>query len=142
VPVPLVLSESIVSPMAPRWAEFRCTVRENSRDAAWIRVAGELDLATAPRLEQALHNAEVRARRVVLDLRALTFMDCSGVGVIAQSNKRAREAGGRLLLVRGPVQVDRVFALTGTADALEIVDLDPFQPPVQALGQPAQSDGP
>lgn len=141
MPVPLGLSESFVSPIAAEWSEFRCTLRENGRDAAWIRVAGELDLATAPRLDRALQKAEARARRVVLDLRALTFMDCSGVGVIAESNNRARETGGRLLLVRGPAHVDRLFALTGAADALEIVDLDPFPPPVQALGQLAQSDG-
>jgi hypothetical protein len=42
------------------------------------------------------------------------------------------------VLVRGPSHVDRLFTLTGTSDAVEIVDLDPIAPPVQALVELAQ----
>lgn len=37
-------------------------------------------------------------------------------------------SGGPLVLVRGSLRVDWVFVLSGTAQALEIVGLDPFQP--------------
>lgn len=114
---------------------FRCVARATARGVVWILVSGELDLATVPRLKQVLREAEVHPRRV-LDLRGLTFMDCAGVHVIVEADARAKAGGGELVLVRGPSQVDRVLALTGTAETLEIVDLDPFQPSGQAILQP------
>lgn len=120
--------------------EFRCTLRDGGRDAAWVRVNGELDIATAPILDQTLRRAEQQARRIVLDLRELAFMDTSGRHVILAASLRAQQAGGRLVLVRGRAQVDHVLALTTTPGDLEIVDLNPVEPPVMALLQLAQRE--
>jgi anti-anti-sigma factor len=111
--------------------------RDCGRDVAWVQLAGELDMASAPALEQALRDAELRARLVVLDLRELTFTDSCGVRVIVNASRRADRTGCRLVLVRGPSQADRMFALVA-ADLLEIVDLDPGEPVVQALLQIGQ----
>ena len=119
---------------------FGCTLRGGGGDVAWVRVSGELDIATAPILEQTLRAAEQRAPRIVLDLRALAFMDCSGVHVILDGARRASAAARRLVLVRGRAQVDRVLELTAAGKDLEIVDLDPVEPPVQALIQLAQQE--
>jgi anti-anti-sigma factor len=119
---------------------FGCIVRRTGLDAAWIHAMGEVDLATAPRLEQALREAEVCPRRV-LDLREVTFMDCVGVHAILAASERARVSRARLVLVRGPSHVDRLFALTGTAGSLEIVDLWACEPPISALVQSAVNDG-
>lgn len=133
---------SLASPVARRAPSapprFGCTLRDGGLDAAWVRVTGELDLSTAAVLEQALRRADLRAPRVVLDLRALTFIDSSGVLVIAHASDRARRSGRRLVLVRGPTEVDCVLELTGASNVLEIVNLDPVEPPVQALVQLAQ----
>jgi anti-sigma B factor antagonist len=112
---------------------FGLSVRDGGLDAAWVRVVGELDIATAPRLAQTLRSAELCARRLVLDLRDVVFMDCCGVQVIVNASIRARQAGGRLVVVRGPSSVDRVFGLTGTAPILEIIDLNAGEPAAQAL---------
>ncbi len=133
MPSSLVYSESIVGPIAAELPGFRGTVRQSDRDAAWVRVTGELDVAVAPQLKLTLRKAQLRARLVVLDLRELTFMDCAGMHVVVAASNHARQAGAHLVLVRGPSNVDRLFTLTGTSDALEIVDLDPIAPPAQAL---------
>jgi anti-anti-sigma factor len=133
MPSPLVSSESIVGPAAADLPGFLCTLRQSGHDAAWVRVTGELDIATAPQLAQTMRKAVLRAQRVVLDLRELTFMDCVGIHVVVAASKHARQAGAHLVLVRGPSHVDRLFTMTRTSDALEIVDLDPIAPPVQAL---------
>jgi anti-anti-sigma factor len=119
---------------------FGCVVRRSGLDAAWIHAVGEVDLASAPRLEQALREAEICPRRV-LDLREVTFMDSAGVHVILDASERARVTGARLVLLRGPSQVERLFALTGTPGSLEIVDVSPFEPPISALVQAAGNDG-
>jgi len=48
-----------------------------------------------------------------------------GVGAIADASRSARRDGRRLVLVRGLSQVERLLALTGALDAVEIVDLNP-----------------
>lgn len=121
-------------------AAFRCTLRDDGPDVALVRVSGELDIATVPQLKQTLRHAEDGALRVVLDLRELTFMDSSGVHAIEDANVRAAGAGRRLVLVRGRTQVDRVLAVSGAHDRLDIVDLEPAEPAVQALVQLARRE--
>jgi anti-anti-sigma factor len=99
---------------------FTCARSHARAGAASVRPTGELDLATASRLERALRDAQAEASQVVLDLRDLTFLDCSGMRVILGAAQRARCAGHRLTVVPGPAQVDRVFTLTGAADAIDM----------------------
>ena len=96
-------------------------------DAAWVQVAGALDIATTPRLVRTLRESQSHARLVVLDLRELTFMDCSGVHAIVDASRRARRAGRRLVVLRGRPHVDRLFWLTGTSDAVDVVDDAPVE---------------
>jgi anti-sigma B factor antagonist len=116
-------NESIASRAATLWP-FVCSSTPGGLDAAWVHVAGALDIATSPQLERTL--AESAARLVVLDMRELGFMDCSGVHAIVDASHRAREDGRRLILLRGAPNVDRVFALTGSSDGVEIGDLEPL----------------
>jgi len=101
---------------------FTCTLRAGGDGSAWVHVTGDLDLDNLPRLERALRRAELRARLIVLDLRGLTSMHAGGVHVIAYASIRARRVNRRLILVRGPSQVDHVLALPEARDVLEIVD--------------------
>jgi anti-anti-sigma factor len=119
---------------------FGCTLGDGGRGASWVRVTGELDRITAPRLAQMLGQAARRARIVVVDLRGLTRVDSLGVGAIADASRSARRDGRRLVLVRGLSQVERLLALTGALDAVEIVDLNPGEPAVLALLHIARSD--
>jgi anti-sigma B factor antagonist len=77
-------------------------------------VSGELDIATAPQLDHALGCAQADdAALVILDLRELEFMDSSGAHLTVAASGSAHQAGDRLVVVRGPVQVERIFALVG-----------------------------
>jgi anti-sigma B factor antagonist len=117
---------------------FLCTWKQSGSGAAWVHVAGELDIATAPQLGQALREAQLSARLVVLDLRELTFMDCSGVHVILDLARGARQASGRLILVRGAAHIDRLLALTGVCDEVETFELNPTEAPAIAMLHLAQ----
>jgi anti-sigma B factor antagonist len=104
---------------------FSCRWSDSGVGAAWVRVAGELDFAAAPQLEATLQAAQLHASKVVLDLRALSFIDSGGARVIADAAARARPDGRRLMVVRGSREVDRLLTLTGTAGDLETFDLPP-----------------
>jgi anti-anti-sigma factor len=92
-------------------------------DGVLIEIAGELDLATAPKLEDEMKRVEADGPAViVLDLRPLSFMDSSGLRALLSADSRAREAGRRLVLVRGDERVQRVLKITRLDERLEIVD--------------------
>lgn len=109
------------SPPAP----FECSWRHGGADAAWVHVAGELDLACSFKLERTLREAQQYARVVVLDLRELTFIESSGVHVLTEAAARVRCGEGCLIVVRGSPAVDRALTLTRISSQILIVDLDP-----------------
>ena len=106
---------------------LHCTWKAGSC-ASWVHVAGRLDRATSRQLVRTLAEAQLNARLLMLDLRELTFIDSSAIDVILDAAARARRRGGRLMLARGPAEVDRVFTLTGACDQVLIFDLDPAEP--------------
>lgn len=112
---------------------FACSWTSGGTDAAWIHVTGEVDIATTPRMERALQDALLWARLIVLDLRDLAFMECSGVHAIVGTGTHARQTGRRFVVVRGPSCVDRVFSATGAGADLELHSVESGQPPGQVL---------
>jgi anti-sigma B factor antagonist len=98
---------------------------------AWVHVTGEVDMATAPQLVRTLGERLAQAVLVVLDLREVTFMDTCGVHAIVDATARARRAGRRLVILRGPPHVDRLLTLTAPADAVEIGAVDAFESPAR-----------
>jgi anti-anti-sigma factor len=110
---------------------FACSCTSGGLDAARVYVGGELDIATTPQLERTLDASQ--ARLVVLDLRELAFIDGCGIHAIIRAGIRARQAGRRLVLVRVPSNVDRMLALSGSSDKVEIGDVDPVVPPVHEV---------
>ena len=92
-------------------------------DGVLVALSGELDLASATRLEDELRSVEASSPGViVLDLQALSFMDSSGLRALLAADSRARERGSRLVIVRGDERVQRVLRITRLDERLEIVD--------------------
>jgi anti-anti-sigma factor len=91
---------------------FELRVREVA-DTFVVSPAGELDLSTARELGDALAGVADRgATRVVLDLRGLTFVDSSGVGLIVKFQRYYAAEGIAFGLVRGDDLVQRTFELS------------------------------
>jgi anti-anti-sigma factor len=89
-----------------------------------IGLDGELDIATAPALEQLLTELERdRWPTVVLDLRHLSFIDSSGIRALLTANRRIGGQGGRLV-VRHPARcVRRTLAAIGADRILNLADV-------------------
>ena len=99
-------------------------VKTDEQDATVrVELTGELDISSAPVLEEALGRIEgSEPPLLLLDLRLLEFMDSTGLRTLVNANQRARAQGRRLAIVRGPEQVDRIFSVTRLDERLEIVD--------------------
>ncbi len=87
----------------------------SDRREATVALEGELDLASADMLEREVRKLRLDGRDcVVVDLRNVEFMDSTGLRVLLSLRNAAKRAGQRLILVRGPRQVQRLFELTAT----------------------------
>jgi anti-sigma B factor antagonist len=92
---------------------------EAAGNAVRVRLAGELDMSTAPELlTRILALAADGSPRVVVDLAALTFCDSAGLTVFVRGDRRCAEAGGWLRLTGAHGQVARVIDISGVGDAL------------------------
>jgi anti-anti-sigma factor len=102
---------------------FSIAVQE-AHERLVVAARGELDLATAPQLEAVLLPPLRHGGSVVLDLRALSFMDSTGVRVIVSAHLAAQEHGGHLALVRCPPDgpVGRILEISGLDAVLNLVD--------------------
>ena len=93
--------------------------QERDGDGTVLRLAGELDLATADQLRARLADAAA-VRRVVVDLAGLDFLDVAGLNTLLEANRNLAAHGGRLLLRRPRPMVLRMLGLLGLDDAVEI----------------------
>jgi anti-anti-sigma factor len=81
-------------------------------------LAGELDLAARPGLARQLDPLAEAGRHLILDLGALEFCDCVGLGLFLRWQQRATAAGGALHLAAARPRLRQLLALTGTAGLL------------------------
>ena len=127
----------------PKFAlpSFVCDCKADGFGSVRIHVEGELDLANAPEFRRALRAAQSEAKIVSLDLQELSFIDCSALNEILEADALARRTGSKLILVRGSGQVDRVLALTGVLEWMEVVDLRPAELPNHNNGNGRFLDG-
>ncbi|WP_329192723.1 MULTISPECIES: STAS domain-containing protein [unclassified Streptomyces] len=104
----------------PTPQELAAAVTTSRRDGrTTVSVTGEIDIATAPLLAEALRAALCDGvTRVEADLSGVSFCDCSGLNVLLAAERHARTHGRALRVtgVRSP-QVRRLFELTGTTTA-------------------------
>ncbi|NJP89006.1 STAS domain-containing protein [Nonomuraea sp. FMUSA5-5] len=83
-------------------------------DCAVLKVAGEVDVFTAPKLrEQIIDLAAKGTVHVIADLSAVQFLDSTGLGVLVGGLKRLRTQDGTLSLVMTTDRISRIFKITG-----------------------------
>jgi anti-anti-sigma factor len=88
-----------------------------------VSLKGELDLSSVGKVEEELERVEAEEPALlVLDLSRLSFLDSTGLRAVVTADERARSNGRRLVIVRGPDAVQRVFAITRLEERLEMVD--------------------
>ena len=94
--------------------EFRLDTVGPVGDCAVLRVAGEIDAYTAPRLREQIRELAAKgAVHLIADLGPVSFLDSTGLGTFVGGLKRLREAGGSLTLVIIAPRILRLFQITG-----------------------------
>jgi anti-sigma B factor antagonist len=104
-------------------------------DRTVLKVCGEIDVYTAPRLkERLLELVADGTRQIIVDLEAVEFLDSTGLGVLVGGLRRVRAQGGHLSLVCSQERILKIFRITGLAGFFDI------HPSVDAAIQ-SRSDG-
>ncbi|MFD0856647.1 STAS domain-containing protein [Actinomadura adrarensis] len=94
--------------------EFTVEVIEASDGCAVVRVAGEVDAATAPGVrEKVLELVAKGSAHLIVDLTDVGFLDSTGLGMLVGSLKRVRVHEGSLMVVTSAEHIRRVFRITG-----------------------------
>jgi anti-sigma B factor antagonist len=104
---------------------------EDHGSAVVVRVQGEVDAATAPRMGQAIDAQLARRRTIVLDLSEVEFMDLHGLAVLMRASRRTRVDGGSFALERPAACVIRLLELVRVDAEIRILP-DAAGPPEAA----------
>jgi anti-anti-sigma factor len=110
----------VIAAVAEEWPPFALS-EEPLPGGVVLAVSGELDLATAPDVRERLAAAvDSGAKRIVVDLREVTFMDSVGLAAVVHARSRL-SASGRLALVVAPDSYAQlVLEITGMPRAFAI----------------------
>ncbi|HWH15233.1 MAG TPA: STAS domain-containing protein [Miltoncostaeaceae bacterium] len=86
-----------------------------------VALAGELDLEAEDAFRAALRDAERPGEVLVVDMSALDFVDSTGSRILIEAHGRARQRGGRLIVVSGTGTAHLLLARSGLDRYLTLV---------------------
>ena len=98
--------------------EFTCVIRREPSRVV-VSVVGDIDIETAPTLQEALSDATTRrTNRVVADFTDVRFIDSSGVQALLAAQQAAADIGIAIAVHGSRPNVALVFELLGLTDQL------------------------
>lgn len=91
-----------------------------------MELSGEIDMLTAPCIGARLDVLTARPLPdLVVDLRSVSFIDCTGLGVLCRVANHVRARQGRLRLVTDNPRFRRILRLTRLSGAFEVCAVPP-----------------
>lgn len=100
--------------------EFQLETFLTEGGALRVRVVGELDMATAEELTDAVAAWPERVTRCVVDLSDCNFLDSSGIRALLICQRQLDDGNGTVQLVGVSPHVERVLRIAGVHQVLEI----------------------
>jgi anti-anti-sigma factor len=90
-------------------------------DELYVKLEGELDISNVERFEQDLMDLEQpRPELIVLDLRAVTFIDSTGLSLLLNADARARRQSRHVTIVSGTGAARRIMRTVALDQILDI----------------------
>ncbi|HEY4000880.1 MAG TPA: STAS domain-containing protein [Candidatus Xenobia bacterium] len=103
--------------------DFSIQSRPLNDDLVEVRVEGEIDVATAPKLREILYDLIGAGNYdLALDFNKVHYIDSTGMGVLVGALRRVREHDGRILLICKHVRIKKLFTITGLSRVFDIFD--------------------
>ena len=102
--------------------DFRISSAQVGERTYVASLGGELDLHVAPQVDEHLVRLllEHGARRIVVDLGGVTFVDSTILGVLVRTARRLATGGGELVLATDDARILRTLEVTGLDGHLRV----------------------
>ena len=96
---------------------------EEKEPATVVRLEGEVDVYTAPKLKSRLIDLVDQGKfKIIVDLEKVDFMDSSGLGVLVGGLKRVRSHDGSIALICNQENILKIFRITGLVKVFPIFE--------------------
>lgn len=94
-----------------------------SPQEAMVRVSGEVDMNTSPKLREILNSAAAQGmKQVTIELSGVSYMDSSGIATLVEMLQHMLARKGRLILKAMKPEVKSVFEIAHLTEVFEIVE--------------------
>ncbi|SDJ48785.1 STAS domain-containing protein [Streptomyces indicus] len=95
-------------------------------DRLTVELHGELDVAMVLDIEDPLlQELRLPTSELVLDIRLLTFVDCSGIALIERLRRRLELTDGSMVLVCTDPFVLRILSYLGVPETIPVLEAPP-----------------
>jgi len=97
---------------------------QTQKEFVFVSLTGELDQSTTGQVKMRLMTtlAAHDVRHIVFNLKGLTFMDSSGIGIILGRYNQVKSIGGRVFVLGMNPTVNKVFHMAGLSQIITIID--------------------
>ena len=97
---------------------------QTQKEIMFVNLTGELDQSTTQQVKVRLITTIVAhdIKHIVFNLKALTFMDSSGIGIILGRYNQVKSIGGRVFVIGMNPVVDKVFHMSGLNQIITVID--------------------
>lgn len=85
-----------------------------------LEIAGRLDTATAPKLEETLKNKLEGVVELVLDITGLEYISSAGLRVLLTAHKTMKRQEGSMIVRGANEDIREVFVITGFINILTV----------------------
>ncbi|MFB3921120.1 MAG: STAS domain-containing protein [Terriglobia bacterium] len=106
--------------------KLRISIRD---DCTHVACAGRLTADVAPAFKSEMRELIPKARRVVLDLSQVSYLDSAGLGAVVSSYVSARAAGCPMELINLSPRVRELLGVTKLLSVFESCGQFPFRMP-------------
>lgn len=94
---------------------------EESLNGRVVKLAGEVDVYTAPLLRDAIIPLTIeKDLNLIVDMTKVVYMDSTGLGVFIGAFKSSHQHKSSLKLIGVTEKIDRLFQITGLSEIIDI----------------------
>ncbi len=105
-------------------ADLTVTVTADSPPT--VILSGEIDISTAPDLEQTASRLLAQGHpSLAIDLGGVTYLDSTGIGTMLRLCRQCRERGGQLHILSASARIHRLMRMLGIDHLLPPPPIDP-----------------
>lgn len=95
--------------------------KQQNENEVLVKAAGEIDAFTAPKLREELAAlVDGKNKVITIDLKDVSYLDSTGLGVFVGLFKQLKNNGGELRLIEMSERLKRLFQITGLSHVMEI----------------------